>query len=246
MKEVKSATEIYKEVLSGKRKRFPINFWVYNGNLNYSDAKEITIYMIENILNWSEDEVKKNLTTKTFEDNKLIGMLEIVFNRSTFKALNNAYPDKFHEWELSTVPRNYWNLETAKKSTKWLIEEKLKWDEVQVKKELEWKVFNDNGLVGMLGIVFNGSVYKALNNAYPNKFHEWELSSVPNDYWNLETAKKATKWLIEEKLKWTKEEAKEKLNEKVFKENGLYSMLLKVFNGDIDKALKNVYEGVEK
>ena len=246
MKEVKSATEIYKEVLSGKRKRFPINFWVYNGNLNYSDAKEITIYMIENILNWSEDEVKKNLTTKTFEDNKLIGMLEIVFNRSTFKALNNAYPDKFHEWELSTVPRNYWNLETAKKSTKWLIEEKLKWDEVQVKKELEWKVFNDNGLVGMLGIVFNGSVYKALNNAYPNKFHEWELSSVPNDYWNLETAKKATKWLIEEKLKWSREEIRQKLCFNTFEENGLSSMLLKVFNGDIDKALKNVYEGVEK
>lgn len=241
--EVKSATEIYKDLLLGKIKRFPNNFWEYNGVFNYSNAKEVTIYMIENVLGWNEDDVKKGLSIKVFKDNKLLGMVRRVFNGSVYEALNNAYPGKYSEWELSSVPEGYWNLETAKKATKWLIEEKLKWSEDEVKEKICKKTFVDNGFCGMINIVFNGSVYTALNNAYPRKYHEWELSYTPRGYWSLETAKEATIWLIEEKLKWSEDEAKEKLCRKVFIENELNGMLQKVFNGNIKEALRNVYGG---
>lgn len=239
----KSATEIYKDLLLGKIKRFPNKFLESEVGFNYSNAKEVTIYMIENVLGWNEDEVKKKLSIKVFKENKLLGMLRRVFNGSVYEALNNAYPGKYHEWELVSVPKGYWNLETAKKATKWLIEEKLKWSEDEVKENLCLEVFISNGLYGMIHNVFNGSIYEALNNAYPDKYLKWELSSTPRGYWNLETAKEATKWLIEEKLKLSEDEAKEKLIKKHFIENGLNGMLQKVFNGNVKKALRNVYGG---
>lgn len=238
---VKSAVEIYKEVLAGKRRRFPNNFWKYGETFNYSNAKEVTIYMIENVLNWSEADVKKKLSHETFKENELGGMLQAGFKGSTYKALNNAYPGKYYEWELGVTPHNYWNLETAKTATMWLIEEKLKWGENEVKEKLCTKIFIENGLYGMLISIFNGSVYKALNNAYPGKYHEWELGAVSHNYWNLETAKKATIWMIEKKLKWSEDEAREKLCYKTFIENGLGGMLQAVFKGRVSAALENAY-----
>ncbi len=88
---VKSAVEIYNEVLSGKRGRFPNNFWNYDYTFNYSNTKEVIIYMIENILFWNEDDVREKLCQKTFRENGLWGMLQIVFNGSTKIAIENAY-----------------------------------------------------------------------------------------------------------------------------------------------------------
>lgn len=47
------------------------------------------------------------------------------------------------------------------------------------------------------------SAFKTLNSACPNKFKPWELKQVPNSYWTLERGLEATKWPIEEKLKWS-------------------------------------------
>lgn len=238
---VKSAVEIYKEVLLGKRKHFPNNFWKYGETVNYSNAKEVTIYMIENVLFWDEDEVKEKLCFSIFKENKLYGMLTAVFNNSIYDALNNAYPGKYHEWEFASVPRNYWNLETAKKAIIWLVEEKLKWSENDIKEKMCNRVFRENGLYGMLTLLFNNSTYEALNTVYPKKYHEWEIIRVPQNYWNLDTAKKATIWLIKEKLGYTEKEAKQKISLDDFKKNGLYGMLQTVFKGSVASAIENVY-----
>ena len=59
--------------------------------------------------------------------------------------------------------------------------------------------------------MFNDSPFHALNAAYPNQFKEWELKFVPDKFWNKDTGIRATKWLIEERLKWTDDEIKESL-----------------------------------
>ena len=164
--EKNNAIKIYNEVLSGKRKRFPSGFW-YNGETyNYEAAKEITIWLIEEKLKWNDKDLKRGLRSETFRDNRLYGMLGILFNHSPYEAINNAYPGKFNEWDFEYTPKNYWNLETAKKSTKWLVEEKLKMDRRKIRKCLSKRHFYENGLGGMLTQVFQNNVCKAVINAY--------------------------------------------------------------------------------
>lgn len=164
--EKNSAIEIYKEVLSAKRKRFPGGFW-YDGEIyNYETAKEIVTYLIEEKLKWNDEQLKKRLRVQTFREYKLYGMLGVLFHNSPYEAINNAYPGKFHEWDFEYAPKNYWNLETAKKATIWLVEEKLKMDRRKIRSCLSKRHFYENGIGGMLSQVFNNNVCKAVINAY--------------------------------------------------------------------------------
>ncbi|MBQ3420479.1 MAG: DUF4046 domain-containing protein [Romboutsia sp.] len=236
------AVEVYKLVLKGNVvKTFPAGFW------QQADAKEnaakCTRYLIEEILKYNEDDIKKNLTSKLLRDNKLSGMLLKCFKNSPYQALNNAYPNKFKEWELKIVPMGYWNnKENAIKATKWLVEEKLKLSDEEIKKQFSQKLFIENGLGGMLAICFNYSPYEAINKVYPNKFKEWEFNYVPMGYWeNKENGIKATKWLIEEKLKLSDDEVRKKISAKLFIENGLSGMLQYCFKNSAYKAINSVY-----
>ncbi len=199
---------------------------------NMETAKEATMWLIEEKLKWSDEDVRRNLSKNTFKESSLVRMLDVLFNGSPYFAIENAYPGKFKSWEFSKVPKNFWNMETAKEATMWLIEEKLKWSDEDVRRNLSQNTFKENSLRGMLDVLFNCSPYLAIENAYPGKFKPWELPSVPKKFWNLETAKEATIWLIEEKLKWSDEDVKEKLTLNTFKENSLKSMLNYLFNID--------------
>ena len=50
---------------------------------------------------------------------------------------------------------NLWNLKTAKEATIWLIEEKLKWSDEDVKQKLSLNTFKQYSLTGMLNYLFN-------------------------------------------------------------------------------------------
>ena len=200
-------------------------------NWNVKTAREATIWLIEEKLKWSDEDVRRNLSQNTFKENSLRGMLDVLFNGSPYFAIENAYPGKFKAWEFAKVPKNFWNLKTASEATIWLIEEKLRWSDEDVRRNLSQNTFKENSLTS-INSLFNGSPYLAIENAYPGKFKPWELPSVPKKFWNLETAKEATIWLIEEKLKWSDEDVKEKLTLNTFKENSLKSMLNYLFNID--------------
>ena len=204
----------------------PQKFW------NLETAKEATIWLIKEKLKWSDEDVKQKLSRKIFRENSLNGMLDYLFNNSPYRAIENAYPGKFKPWELPSVHKKIWNLETAREATIWLIEEKLKWDDDDIRKKLSKKIFKENSLGGMLSNLFKNSPYLAMENAYPGKFKPWEVARISKKFWNMETAREATIWLIEEKLKWSDEDVKEKLTLNTFKENSLKSMLNYLFNID--------------
>ncbi|MFT5875940.1 MAG: hypothetical protein ACI8WT_004940 [Clostridium sp.] len=169
-------------------------------------------------------------------------MLQGVYNGSFFNAINSAYPNKFNQWELSTnCPHNYWTLERGIEATKWLIEEKLKWSENDIKKFIRVSTFTTNGLGGMFGIVYDASPFKAINALYPGKIKPWEVTQIPKQYWTIESGIEATKWLVEEKLKLSKADIKKNLSLNVFNENGLGRMLQKCFNKSVSMALKLAY-----
>ena len=97
-------------------------------------------------------------------------MLQFCFNGSPYQALNTTYPNKFKEWEFKNVPINFWNKEKGIEATKWLIEEKLKLTDEELKEQLSVNLFKDNNLGGMLRSCFNDSPYRAINSTYPNRF----------------------------------------------------------------------------
>ena len=225
-------------------KRFPMGTWIYFDVVDYNAAAIVTKAMIEDVLKWSEEELLKKLSQKTFYDNRLRGMLKI-FDCSPYAAINNAYPDKYKPWQFAKVPLSYWTKETAAEATKWFIEEKLKWTEEDVVRRLNTKTFYDNRLRGMLKI-FDCSPYAAINNAYPDKYKPWQFAKVPLSYWTKETAAEATKWLIEEKLKWSEDTLLENLSARIFIENGLRGMLNAVFVNSPYAAINNAYPGKYK
>ena len=224
-------------------KRFPMGTWIYFDVVDYNAAAIVTKAMIEDVLKWSEEDVVKKLGTKTFKDNGLKGMLTNVFDGSSYAAINNAYPGKYKPWQFEHVTRSYWTKERAVEATIWLIEEKLKWSEEELLKKLSTKTFYDNGLRGMLNAVFVNSPYAAIDNAYPGKYKPWQFANVPLSYWTKETAAEATKWFIEEKLKWSEEDVVKKLSQKIFYDNGLRGMLARVFDGSPYAAINNAYPG---
>lgn len=213
------------------------NYW------NEKTAKEAIIWLIEEKLKWTDYEICNKLNYKVFKENGLGGMFSTIFNNSTYNTINSTYPNRFKPWEFSTVPHNYWNEETAKESIIWLLEEKLKWTDEDIRKNLSRKIFRENGLGGMFSMFFNNSTYAAINCVYPDRFKPWELKQAPKGFWNEETAKEASKWLFEEKLKWTDEEICEKLTPNVFKENGLGGMLYNFLGGNLYNVLNNAYPG---
>lgn len=235
----KGIVEIYKEILRGDRGKFPNGTWQRPDALE--NAKKCIKYSIEEIYKFSTDEIVEKVTAKFFQKNKLSGMLEACFNNSPFDAINTAYPRRFKPWEFGPVSNGYWTDETAKRAIKWILEEKLKLTDTELKEQLSQKIFYENGLRGMLQVCFNGSPFEAINTTYSGKFKPWEFNQVPRSYWTKEKGIEAVRWLIEEKLQLTSEQLKEKLSIKMFKENKLDGMLNTCFNGSTYEAINTAY-----
>jgi hypothetical protein len=159
--------DVYKLVLCGKLKIFPMYFWEQPEALD--NAEKIIKYMLEDYLGLDEKDIPKKISQKLFRDNKLHGMLMQVFEGSHFDAIKYVYPNKFKPWEMRSVPKNFWCEETGILATKWLIEEKLQWSDTQVEQKLNRDVFEQYGLLSMLRNVFSTSVSQALRKTYPNK-----------------------------------------------------------------------------
>lgn len=130
-----SATEIYVLVREGKwLKQFPKGFWQRPEAME--NAAIVIKYLVEDILKWSENDIKEKLRKNTFRNYNLKGMMTTLFNDSPYKAINHAYPDKYKPWELHQISSITWSLETGREAALWLFEEKLIWSDEDVKKKL--------------------------------------------------------------------------------------------------------------
>lgn len=152
-------SEIYDLILKGDIKKFPDFFWTKPGAED--SAKEVTKHFIENILKWDDEKIRTELCEKTFRSHKLSGMLEYVFGRSPYKALDNAYPGKFLPWELDKcTPKNLWGEEeNREKAIRWLLE-KVKKDKFE---ELTNVDFLNNHLSGLMDYLHKQKVFNKVD-----------------------------------------------------------------------------------
>lgn len=141
---------------------------------------------------------------------------------------------------LDRFPRNFWKEEykSAPALVRYLIEEVLKWDEEDIKNNFTTFTLEQYKLAGLHKYVYKKNLFNVIDSAYPGRFKPWEMKFSPRSYWrNLENCINATRWLILEKLEWTKEDIMEKFNNNVFKENGFTGLLKWGWNGESYNAV---------
>lgn len=234
--------KIWKEVLNGERSRFPHRFWC---DINQVQLKGLLIYFFEYVLKWDIGDIgyiKDNLNAKLFKEYRLNTILNTFFDSSPYETFNFVYPNKIKRWDLNRVGKTYWTKKRYVKAAKYVIE-KEGWTEEDIRMESIYKLFNKYNIPTISMSKLKIGQFDLINAIYPGKFKEWEFNKVGANYWNIEKGKQAVKWLVEEKLKWNKEEIKQNLTHNIFRENGLYGMLYTVFNGNIYNALNITYPG---
>ncbi len=235
--------EVYKLVINESISKFPCCFFKRNGKVRTQIAKPIIVYLIEERLQWTRDDVCKNYGVDVFDKNRLRGFLNVVFDGIPYAALNNAYPDEYKPWELKSVQHNYWNIKTISEAIYWIVEEKLKGDRKTICEEFDINLLRKYGLYGMINKMFNGSPYNAINLVYPNQYKPWEFKYVPRNFWNVENARSATRWLIDEKLIWSEEDVYEKYCLDIFIQNGLLGMINIIYDWNAYNAIDDAYPG---
>lgn len=237
-----SAIEIYEMILEDKIKRFPPYFWKNEFSLNY--ARELGIYVIKKHFDNDNEKILKTYGNSFINKIHLHSVLKL-FNGSAFEYIDFLYPNRFKPWQFKSCPNEYWNKENAITATIWLVEERLKWDESEVKKKLNSKIFAMHKLNGMLSVIYNDSVYSAINVAYPDKYLPWELSNVPLNFWKeRESVKAALRWLLESELQFTRMEMQTNLTVELFNKQGL-SSILRYYGGIPYDVLAELYPDID-
>lgn len=204
----------YKKILNGEEQRFPQGTWDKPDSIYYGTT--IVKYLFEQLLNWTVEDLKTRNFRQIFLKYKLTGMYQKVFNSSPWSVVENTYGYLFHPWEMNQCPMSFWkNKDNRIKAIKWLTEEQLNIKTIQdVRKKLRVRTIRKYGLSSLLTNIYKDDLFKFFKEAYPDwEIKRWELGKVPIGYWNDEdNVKEAMEWLVFEKLKITKKEAKEKLN----------------------------------
>lgn len=150
--------EIFRDILSGKASRFPNRYWQQPGA--EAECAVITRYFIEDVLKWEDKDIREKINEMVFRKYHLSGMLEYVFGRSPFLAIDNAYPGRYKVWELTCTPKHFWEQEGNRNSAlSWLLD---KTGKTKIG-ELTNKDFLNNGLGGLMDYLKRYSIYENLN-----------------------------------------------------------------------------------
>jgi hypothetical protein len=236
---------IYEDVFARRRRRFPNNF--FRGTEGRDRAAVITRYLLEDKLGIRVDDIPRAIHKKLFYENGLTWMLGSCFDWSPYKAIDNAYPGRFHKWQFNV--KGMWQgpdrFKLAAEATRWMIEKVEGVSIEEIPQRISATTFGKYNLRGMLSVCFRGSFFRAIENAYPGRFHPWEFRNVPKNFWQGETglinARRATRWLCEEILRVPRERVFQDVTYHLFREHGLGGMLTGCFSGSSIQALHNAY-----
>lgn len=145
---------------------------------------------------------------------------------------------------LKRFPRGFWtkpwSLQSASVLTRYLLEDRLKYTEKDIKEKFNVSLLKDSRLTSLLKL-FGDSPYGVIDNAYPGVFKPWEFRVVPNGFWeDKKNIVDAIRWLVETKLGNNREKVcKEFNNELLIKHNlatlkvhGMYNLLEMVYPGE--------------
>ncbi|MBR5227390.1 MAG: DUF4046 domain-containing protein [Clostridia bacterium] len=112
------------------------------------------------------------------------GQNAIITSGTLFELINLINPMHYKEWEVCTI--TLWDDDKRKDAIRWLIEEKLRWDEKTVKEQLSTEHFFQNNLRTLFDY-FHHNRNKVLEFAYPGKYSRLKRSPINERYAQNET-----------------------------------------------------------
>lgn len=237
------AVKTYKKILNGRIKEFPKGYWEKCLDPQ-NDASMCVRYMVEVVFKWTEEDYKK-LSKSQLKRYHLDKMLEEVFEGNIYYLMNYMYPNKYFEWTFIGRTKGYWNKEKLVWAVKCIFE-RNEWSLKEIQRRYSYKLLANNGLEYAVKKLYNNKIYELLEDVYADEnLKLWEMSNVPRGYWTKETAICATIWMVN-KLRWSRNEIKERMTKAVFKEMGLEGMLKVVYNNSVYEAINDAYPGEYK
>lgn len=136
------------------------------------------------------------------------------------------------EGKRKSFPHDTWNpyksgYDNFNRCFRYIVIDTLKYDRQMLLNHANQSFFRKYKLRGGISILFNDSPYNAICSAFPEfKIHFWELSQVPNQSWTRESIIEATRWLFNEKLKWTREDMiSNNISYDIFRQNNLGKLI---------------------
>jgi len=225
--------EVYDLVVARTILTFPSDFVVPE------NMKPILREVLLNRLNLKREEICKNVDDEYLRK-YFLGGARKAFNQSIYKMLNYCFPEmEIMPWELSKIQNGYWmQKENQKKFMEWLVKkEKIDVKSIESLRRIDANLIQKYG--GSRPLTYGGGVYNLILLIAKVEVKEWQV--VRMRVWTEEKVKKAVRWLIEEKLKWSDEDVESKLSIKVFNDNSLAGMLQKYCNHSPAQALQIAY-----
>lgn len=226
--------EVYYMLVKGTLKKFP------NGFLDKDIVKLIVRHVILDVYQYDKKKVIKDVGQEFLRQNFLGGARKF-FGRSHLELLIYCFPEwDLKLWNFARLTPNFWkSKENRKEFLIWLAEkEGLDLNKKEDLQKITAALMNKYGASAALKYT---SMFELLDSMCEGKYKEWEI--VKGLPWNKERARVATKWLIEEKLKLSKEQVCH-LTKRDFEENDLSGMLQKACGRRIINALELAYPGV--
>ncbi|TCW43788.1 hypothetical protein EC917_1396 [Bacillus thuringiensis] len=197
--------------------------------------------MLNSILKWNKEDIRKKWNTKLLVRYRLRGLLKHRYENSPFKAINDLYPNQFKEWEFGMTPLNFWTKEKALTILKWIIEEKEGLSQEKLLGLYGKKWLEKNKLGAPLAMYWNSSPYAMINDLYPRRFKEWEFRVTPVGYWSKRKALEALRWTIEEKEKLDEKQLLKVFNQKWLIKQKLWTPLKRYWKGSPYEMLIALY-----
>ncbi|CAH0309197.1 DUF4046 domain-containing protein [Priestia megaterium] len=178
--------EIYQDVLEGKVKRFPNNFFFGEEGKKY--MKYMTCYLLEERLLIPIDEIPFRVKASILWSYRLKSPA-LIYGWNYYDVIENAYPGRFKPWEFQQVPHKYWFGEEGRnraiKAIKYVIENELNIPLEEVPSQVNHHFFKKYNLNGVFNI-FGQSPFQAIQAVYPDVFKLWHFAHVPLNCWKDE------------------------------------------------------------
>ena len=227
--------EVYSLVVNGDLKKFP------NGYITKESMKEILRQVILEKLHMSREEICHTISYPYLRKYKLGGTRR-AFNSSIFSLITYCFPEfDIRYWELNKVEDGFWEKEKNRKEFMiWLAEkEGIYLNSIHDLTKINAKLIQKYG--GSKAIKYGGGVYELIKLVAEVDVKEWQVIKMP--VWTEEKVRNAVKWLVEERLKWTKEQVVDGISANVFYDNDLGGMLKRYCNHSPLRALQIAYLG---
>lgn len=226
--------EVYALVATGKLKVFPNNY------LDKEIIKEIVRNVILVVHCYSREDVLNKVNHRFFQNNFLGGARKF-FDGQDYKMIAYCFPEwDIKPWEYVKVRPNFWEDKANQKEFVLWIAKKENLDATTKEGLRKITAATINRYRGSKPMVYAGGLYELLDTVSPGKYKKWEIIKMVS--WSQQEIIDATKWLIEEKLKYTPEQVC-KIKVADFAKNNLDGMLQKACNHSILKALELAYPG---